>query len=104
MKNWIALAALLVPLSLAGCGHPRTVVVYAAPPPPAEFNDVARQGYHDGWEAARRDVAHNAPPNVEAHPRFRNPRVPPPAVEDYRHGFREGYQAFLRRGAPPPGF
>jgi hypothetical protein len=103
MRNWLAIAALLVPLSLAGCGHSRTVVVYAAPPPPAEFNDVARQGYHDGWEAARHDVKHGDAPDVEAHPKFRRPHVPPTAIEDYRHGFREGYQAFLHRGAPPTG-
>ena len=97
-------AALLLPLSVAGCAHPRPVVVYAAPPPPAEFNEIARQGFHDGFEAARRDVARNVPPGVEKHPRFRNPPVPPPAIEDYRHGFREGYEAFLHRTAPPPGY
>jgi hypothetical protein len=104
MKKWFFLVALLLPLSLAGCGHPRTVVVYAAPPPPADFGEIARQGYHDGFEAARRDVARNVPPGVEKHPKFRNPPVPPPAFEDYRHGFREGYEAFLHRSAPSPGY
>jgi hypothetical protein len=99
MKKGLALAALLLPLTVAGCAH--RVVVYAAPPPPVEFNEIARQGFNDGFEAARRDVAHNVPPGVEKHPKFRNPPVPPPAVEDYRHGFREGYQAFLHRNAPP---
>jgi hypothetical protein len=28
--------------------------------------------------------------------------VEPPAFEDYRHGFRAGYNAFLHQG-PPPG-
>jgi hypothetical protein len=28
--------------------------------------------------------------------------VPPPAFEDYRHGFREGYQGVFRNGPPPP--
>jgi hypothetical protein len=102
MKKWLALAAVLLPISLAGCAHP--VVVYAPPPPPAEYNEIARQGFHDGFEAARRDVARNVPPGVEKHPKFRNPPVPQPAWEDYRHGFREGYQAFLRRNAPPPGY
>jgi hypothetical protein len=102
MKKGLVLAALLLPLALAGCAH--RVVVYAAPPPPAEFNEIARQGFHDGFEAARRDVARNAPPDFERHPKFRNPQVPPPAIEDYRHGFREGYHAFLHRGAPPQGY
>ncbi|HXR39364.1 MAG TPA: hypothetical protein VN776_09740 [Terracidiphilus sp.] len=101
MKKWLALGALLLPLSLAGCAHPQPVV-YG--PPPAEFNEIARQGFHDGFEAAKRDVARNLPPGVEKHPKFRNPPVPPPAVEDYRHGFREGYQAFLHRTPPPPGY
>jgi hypothetical protein len=100
MKKVLALAALALPLSLAGCGHP--AVVYNAPPPPPSYSQIAQQGFHDGFEAARRDVAHNVPPGVEKHPRFRRPPVPPPAWEDYRHGFRDGYQAFLHRGAPPP--
>ena len=104
MKKWLALVALLIPISLAGCAHPRPVVVYAPPPPPAEFNEIARRGFHDGFEAARRDVARNVPPGVEKHPRFRKPPVPPPAFEDYRRGFREGYQAFLHHGAGPGGF
>jgi hypothetical protein len=105
MKKVLALAALLLPIfAVAGCAHPQPVVVYAPPPPPA-FNEIARQGFHDGFEAARRDVARNVPPGVEKHPKFRNPPVPPPAWEDYRHGFREGYQAFLQRPqGPPPGY
>jgi hypothetical protein len=103
MKKLLALAALALPLSLAGCGHPHTVVYVTAPPPPAAFSEIARQGFHDGFEAARRDVSHNLPPGVEKHPRFRRPPVPPPAWEDYRHGFRDGYQGFLQRGGPGPG-
>lgn len=101
MRKWLALAAVLLPISLAGCAHPQPLVVYA-PPPPAEFTEIARQGFHAGFEAARRDVARNLPPGVEKHPRFRNPPVPPPAFEDFRHGFREGYQAFLRHPSEPP--
>ena len=104
MKKWIAMGALLLPLAVAGCAHPRPVVVYTAPPPPAEFSEIARQGFHDGFEAARGDVARNVRPNVEKHPNFRNPPVPPPAVEDYRHGFRAGYRSFLERTGPPAGY
>src|ERR1700728_2473285 len=96
MKKWLALAALLLPLSLAGCSHPRPV--YAEPPPPPDYTEISRQRFHDGISAARRDVDQGKPPNVERHPRFRNPPVPPAAFEDYRRGFREGYQAFLHRG------
>ncbi|MGD0939893.1 MAG: hypothetical protein ABR905_09270 [Terracidiphilus sp.] len=102
MKKLIALAALLLPFSLAGCSHPRPVVVYAAPPPPSEFSEIARQAYHDGFEAARRDVAQGKTPDIERHPRFRKPPVSPDAFEDYRRGFRAGYNAFLHQGPPPP--
>jgi hypothetical protein len=104
VKKWIAMGALLLPLAVAGCAHPRPVAVYTAPPPPGEFSEIARQGFHDGFEAARGDVARNVRPNAERHPNFRNPPVPPPAVQDYRHGFRAGYQSFLERTGPPPGY
>ena len=105
MKKIIALAALLLPLTLAGCSHPTTVVYAAPPPPPPEFTAIAQQGYHDGIDAARRDIHHGLPPDVNRHPRFRNPPVPPPAIEDYRHGFREGYRQSYRNGPPPgPGY
>ncbi|HEV2485631.1 MAG TPA: hypothetical protein VGT08_08875 [Terracidiphilus sp.] len=103
MKKWIALVALLLPLSLAGCSH-KTVVVYAAPPPPPPpaLDETAQRAYHDGFEAARRDVSEERRPGVEKHPRFRNPPVPPPEYEDYRHGFRAGYNAFLHQGPHGP--
>ena len=104
MKKWIAFAALLLPMTLAGCSHPRPMVVYAPPPPPPAFSDAARQGYNAGFEAARRDVSEGKPPGLEKHPRFRNPPVPPPLGEEYRHGFKAGYEAFLHRGGPPAGY
>jgi hypothetical protein len=100
MKRALLLLALTAPLALAGCGH-KTVVVYQAPPPPVDFSAIAQRGFHDGYEAARRDIANNRPPHLEQHPRFRNPPVPPEAVEDYRHGFREGYQRAMRELPPP---
>ena len=99
MKKWIVLAALTSPLALAGCSN-HTNYAYA-PPPPAVMDDIAQRGYHDGFEAARRDVAQQRPPDMRHHPNFRNPPVPPPAFEDYRHAFRSGYDAFLHNGAPP---
>ena len=52
MKRFVVLAALLSPLIVAGCSHPN----YYPPPPPGAVDDVAARGYHDGFEAARRDV------------------------------------------------
>lgn len=101
MKKWIALAALLLPLSVAGCSHPQPVVVYAPPPP--ERSAAAHQGYNAGVEAARRDLANGRPLNLEEHPRFRNPPVPPLLMDEYRHGFRAGYEQVIHHG-PPPGY
>ena len=86
---------------LAGCGHPRPVY-YAPPPPPLPSpNAVSQGGYHDGFEAARHDVAAGQPPSFDHHPRFRNPPVPPPASGEYRAAFRQGYEHFLHPGPPP---
>jgi hypothetical protein len=97
------LAILLMPLALVGCSHPQPVV-YAAPPPPPppQFSLAAQQGYHDGIEAARRDIHQGKAPDVRRHPRFRNPPVPPPAFEEYRHGFRDGCDQTFRNGPPGP--
>ena len=82
---------------LAGCSHPRPY--YGPPPPGVQIHD---QGIHDGFEAARNDVATGRPPNFAQHPRYRHPPVPGPAWGDYRNGFRQGYEQFLHHG-PPPG-
>jgi hypothetical protein len=85
---------------LGGCSHPQPV--YGPPPPGIQIHD---QGIHDGFEAARNDVANGRPPRFNAHPRYRNPPVPPPAWGDYRSGFRQGYEQFLHQGPPPgPGY
>jgi len=99
MKKFLCLALVFLPVALTGCSH-RTVVVYN--PPPA-YSEAAQQGYHDGVAAAQRDVRQGFGPDVNRHPRFRNPPVPPPLMEEYRHGFREGYQAVFH-GGPGPGY
>jgi hypothetical protein len=103
MRKALALVVLSLPFVLAGCSHPQPVVYAPPPPPPPGYTQVAEQGYHDGVEAARRDIAQGRAPNAQRHPRFRNPPVPPPAFEDYRHGFREGYRAAYHNGPPPQG-
>jgi hypothetical protein len=65
-------------------------------------DDIAQRGYHDGFEAARRDVAQRRPPDMRHHRNFRNPPVPPPAFDIYRRSFRDGYNEFLHQGPPPP--
>jgi hypothetical protein len=90
MLKALALAALALPLAVAGCSH-RENMYYSAPPPPA-YSDIAQRGFHDGFDAARHDMSRGWRPDVDRHDRFRNPPVPRRALEDYRHSFREGYQ------------
>jgi hypothetical protein len=104
MKRLIAVATLLLPLAFVGCSHPQPAPYYPPPPPapPPAYQQAAEQGHHDGIEAARRDIANGAPPNVDRHPHFRNPPVPPPLIEAYRHAFHGGYDEVYRHGPPPP--
>ena len=99
LKKIALLAALSLPIALAGCTHPQPVVVVQPPPP--EFGPTAQQGYHDGTDAARRDIRSGLAPDLQRHPRFRNPPIGPP--EEYRRGFRAGYEAAFH-GGPPPGY
>ena len=105
MKKIQILALLFSPLLLLGCSHPQPVA-YQPPPPVITADQVARMGFHDGFEAARRDVAAGRPPAMRRHPKFRNPPVPPAAVVNYRQAFRRGYQRYLHplpQNPPPPG-
>ncbi|MFP5229283.1 MAG: hypothetical protein ACLGXA_16860 [Acidobacteriota bacterium] len=100
--KWFASSLLVLPLLVAGCSHPQPVY-YAPPPPPAVYSQVAQQGYHDGWVAGRHDLRNGFAPDADRHPRFRRPPVGPPLIEDYRHGFRDGYHRAFST-APPPGY
>jgi hypothetical protein len=99
MRSFFALLVLLSSFALAGCSH-RQAVAYAPPPP--EYPAIAQRAYQDGFRAARQDINDGKAPDLARHPRFRNPRVAPPAVEDYRHGFREGYEQAFRSGPAAP--
>ena len=98
MKKPLAIAALMLPLALAGCAPH----YYPPPPPPAAYDQIAQQGFHDGLDAGRRDIAQGRRPNVAHHPRFQHPPVPPPAFQAYRSGFRSGYDSAFRQPPPPP--
>lgn len=97
----LAAVALAASTLLAGCGHPQPV--YAPPPPGVQIHDM---GFHDGYDAARNDVAAGRPPNFAAHPRYRKPPIPRGGGDwdDYRDGFRRGYEQFLHHGPPPPAY
>ena len=98
-KLFALAAALFVPLIVAGCSHPQPVVY--APPPPG-MSAAWQHGYYDGSLAARNDIRKGLPPDVQRHPKFRKP---PAAFEEYRHGFRAGYEQTFRGGpGPVPGY
>jgi ribosome modulation factor len=61
--------------------------------PPQEFKDIQRQGYHDGIEGARKDYDNHRRPDVNNRDEYRHPHVPASARDDYREGFRRGYEA-----------
>jgi Spy/CpxP family protein refolding chaperone len=61
--------------------------------PPQEFREIQRQGFHDGLEAARNDFENHHHQGVEQRREFRHPPVPPPARDQYREGFRRGYES-----------
>jgi len=100
MKKSLCFTALFLASFLAGCSHPQPV--YAPPPPPIDYQAIQQQGYHDGFEAARRDVQTGQPPVFNHHPRYRNPPVPRPGWQAYRTGFRDGYARFLHQPPAPP--
>ena len=64
--------------------------------PPQEFQEVQRQGFHDGIEGARRDFENHRPPNVNNRDEYRHPSVHGPDRRAYREGFRRGYDAGVR--------
>ncbi len=59
---------------------------------PGVFNEVERRGFMDGMEGARKDMGNHRRPDPNNRDEYRNPHVPPELVEDYRQGFRRGYE------------
>ncbi len=102
MEKFLTLAALPLALltgsfALTGCAHPPPPPYYAPPPPPPP-PAIARQGYDNGYTAGRNDIARGLPPDVNRHPRFRTPPMPPGQPSHvYRVNFRRGYQAAYGR-------
>ena len=59
--------------------------------PPSEFKEMERRGFHDGVQGAMKDFDHHRFPDVERRSEYRKPHVEPSLREDYRKGFRRGY-------------
>ncbi len=51
------------------------------------------RGYREGAEAARQDAQYQRRPDPDNHEEYRNPRVAPGLVDEYRGGFMRGYEA-----------
>jgi hypothetical protein len=71
--------------------------------PPAEFREAQRQGFHDGIEGARKDFDNHRRPDVNNRDEYRHPRVPRDLREDYRDGFRRGYERAMHHLMGEPG-
>jgi hypothetical protein len=64
--------------------------------PPGEFREVQRQGFHDGIEGARKDFDHHRAPDVNNREEYRHPHVDRAVRDDYREGYRRGYDVAMR--------
>ncbi|HKF47617.1 MAG TPA: hypothetical protein VKB38_09695 [Terracidiphilus sp.] len=63
--------------------------------PPDEYRDVQRQGFHDGVEAARHDWDRHSRKDADDHDRYRHPPVAREFHNDYRDGFKHGYDVAM---------
>ena len=74
--------------------------------PPQELRNVARQGFVDGIEGARKDFGNHRRPNVNNRDEYRHPNVPGNVRHDYKQGFRRGYNTEMQHiyygGGPRP--
>ena len=54
-------------------------------------SDVQRRGFRDGMDGARKDLGNHRQPNVNNRDEYRHPGVPRGMRNEYREGFRHGY-------------
>jgi len=72
--------------------------------PPSDYRDVKRQGFHDGIEAARWDVEHHRHADADDHEHYRHPHVDRGMRDDYREGFRHGYDVAMHHMMDHPDY
>lgn len=64
---------------------------------PPEFRAAQQRGFHDGIEGAKKDFKNHRQPNVLNRDEYRDPHfISPPDRQDYRMGFRRGYDVAVR--------
>jgi hypothetical protein len=64
--------------------------------PPPEYREVQRKGFRDGIEGARKDFDNRRPANATNRDEYRHPQVGAGQRDDYRQGFRRGYEAAMQ--------
>jgi hypothetical protein len=64
--------------------------------PPSEFREMEKRGFHEGVQGAMKDYDHHRFPDVERRSEYRRPHVESSLREDYRKGFRRGYDSAMR--------
>jgi hypothetical protein len=105
--NRFGTCLLAVSLGTAGMGSFATVVAAQGAPSaalqeghgwddvPPGFRDAQRKGFHDGIEGAKKDFDNHRRPDVNNRDEYRHPHVPAADREDYRDGFRRGYEVAM---------
>lgn len=89
-------AAIALLLGLFALPSPKTAAAQGPPGygwdvPPQELNEIQREGFHEGVEAARRDFEMNRHADADDHEIYRHPHLPPEQRDAFRDGFRRGY-------------
>lgn len=64
--------------------------------PPPEFKEAQRNGFHAGVKAAIKDYDHHRDPDYERHKVYVHPKVDRSMKNDYRDGFRRGYDDAMK--------
>ena len=60
-------------------------------------SDIQRRGFRDGMDGARKDLDNHRQPNVNNRDEYRHPNLPRGMRNDYRQGFRRGYDRAMSR-------
>ncbi len=59
---------------------------------PTRFTEMQRRGFQDGVDGAHKDFGNHRRPDVANRDEYRDPRVPERFWQEYREGFRRGYE------------
>jgi len=67
-------------------------MIHAWEPVPDRASEIERRGYQDGQVGAQKDADNHRRPDPNNRDEYRTPPVPPQLVDEYREGFRRGYE------------